>query len=189
MKETNYIISGDLVIPRVTHILNAMGIVDTSWYTEESANRGTDIHLLTMFIDDDLINSNEVDEGLRGYLKAYEKFKKENKTKVIESETEVIYRNIYGGHIDRVMEINGNKYIIDIKTGQFVNWHGIQLAAYGLAYDPELNRAILQLRANGRYTFKTSYKGESLSNDFWIDSWVNILKRYYKETENKELKL
>ena len=63
------------------------------------------------------------------------------------------------------------------------------MAAYGLAYDPELNRAILQLRANGRYTFKTSYKGESLSSDFWIDSWKNILMRYYKEVKKEDIEV
>ena len=52
----------------------------------------------------------------------------------------------YAGTIDLVCEIDGELYIVDLKTSQYV-WpeHEIQISAYKHAYDKGAKLAILQL--------------------------------------------
>ena len=172
--------AGDL--PRVTHILQEVGIIDTMWYNKEGADRGTDIHLLTEMIDEGLMSYTDIiGNNYEGWLTAYYQFKTDNRIEIKEIEHTVKYGGNYPyqGHLDRVMLINGEMYIVDIKTGQVVNWNGIQLAAYGMAYNPRIKRAVLKLRKDGTYKFKTKIKVD-LSSDYWLRKWTGILKDYYQ---------
>lgn len=176
---------GDL--PRVTHIIEACGLINTAFYTEAGANRGTDIHLLTQLIDEGLLKYNDVvNNEYEGWLSAYFNFLNENEVIIKEIEKTVIYKGQYPykGHIDRIAIVNGEKYIIDIKTGQIIKWHGIQLAGYGLAYDVEVKRAILKLEKNGKYRFKTKIKYD-LNSPKWGYDWWGCLQGYYKIWEAK----
>ena len=171
---------GDL--PRVTHILQEVGIIDTRWYNKEGANRGTDIHLMTEMIDEGIMDYLDViDSEYEGWLNAYYAFETDNKIEIKEIELPVKYEGNYPyqGHLDRIMLINGEEYIVDIKTGQIVNWNGIQLAAYGMAYNPKIKRAVLKLSKDGTYKFKTKIKVD-LSSDYWLREWTGILKDYYR---------
>ncbi len=180
MKNQDNETRGDL--PRVTHILQEVGIIDTRWYTKKSAGRGSDIHLLTEMIDDGLLLYTDIiGNEFEGWLTGYFKFKAENEVIIKETEKLVIYKGEYPyqGHVDRIATINGEDYIIDIKTGAIVEWNGLQLAAYGMAYNPDMKRAILKLDKNGNYRFKTKYK-KDFDNRAWIEDWIWHLKKYYQ---------
>ena len=175
-------------LPRVTEILEIMGVIDTRFYTKKGADRGTDIHLLTELIDEGLleyvdIQGNQYQDWLEGYFR----FKNENEVVIEEIEREVIFEGEYAykGHIDRIMVVNGERFIVDIKTGQVQKWNGLQLAAYGMAYNPDMSRAVLKLEKNGNYKFKTKISRD-LSSEYWLREWSRILKEYYSKYYRKE---
>jgi len=171
-------------LPRVTDIIKEMGYMKSfNFYTAGSASRGTDIHILTTVIDSGLIKREDLrDNPYATWLNAYIDFLCDNQVVIIETEKEVIDKDgLYVGHLDRVMVVNGVKTIIDIKTGGVESWCGLQLAAYGYAYDIGLNRAILQLRKDGKYRYITKLSKQELSGDYWIIMWKKILNDFYNK--------
>jgi len=172
------------MIPRVTEIIKKMGYMkNLNFYTAGSASRGTDIHILTTVIDSGLIKREDLrDNPYATWLNAYIDFLCDNQVVIIETEKEVIDKDgLYVGHLDRVMVVNGVKTIIDIKTGGVESWCGLQLAAYGYAYDIGLNRAILQLRKDGKYRYITKLSKQELSGDYWVIMWRKVLNDYYNK--------
>ena len=78
-----------------------------------------------------------------------------------------------------VIQLNNMYYILDIKTGKAAQWHGYQLAGYGLAYNEKYKRAILELRSNGTYKLVKSVNSRDFSDNYWIIEWKQLLRRYY----------
>ena len=172
-----------MTYPRVTYILQATGVIDTRWYNEAGRNRGTDIHLLTTYIDDGLIKEEDIaDSEYKDYLQAYFDFLHDNKIEVIETEKEVKKdgEHPYVGHLDRIYKVNGIWYLADIKTGQIQKWNGIQLTAYANAYGKVVQKAILKLQKNGKYKFITGIDGVKLTDPSWGLEWHKILWKYYE---------
>jgi len=184
MKE-NTNIPGIRVFKKLSERVKAkMGYMkNLNFYTAGSASRGTDIHILTTVIDSGLIKREDLrDNPYATWLNAYIDFLCDNQVVIIETEKEVIDKDgLYVGHLDRVMVVNGVKTIIDIKTGGVESWCGLQLAAYGYAYDIGLNRAILQLRKDGKYRYITKLSKQELSGDYWVIMWRKVLNDYYNK--------
>lgn len=99
----------------------------TKWYIKstpeqieqrklETASQGTEIHTQAHQGKEDRLN------GLLETIGA----------KTIASEVVVVSKNGWAGQADRIIEINGKKYVIDLKSGKFGNV-AYQLAAYSLA--------------------------------------------------------
>ena len=184
---------GDNVPPRVTEILQAMGEIDTRWFPKGAAERGSDVHLMTQLIDGELLTREDIEGSeYRNYLLAYYKFLDDWKPEMIEAELEVEYQNelSYIGHVDRIIELKGERYIIDYKTGGVNESHGLQLAAYRLAYrsqtDINLPVLILQLTKEGKYRLRNKLKYPLMDLHYEI-RWVEILRNYYREVKRIEL--
>lgn len=152
-------------IPSVTQILKNAGIIDSTFYTEESRLRGTAVHLATQYLDEGNLDWSSLDETLIPYVQAYKKFKDESgfSPDLIE---ERIYRKAthdrpicldYAGTLDRagtfvILDHDSDYGIVDIKTGSVPEWAGIQLAAYALGLLPKTPRRFaLLLKKNGKY--------------------------------------
>jgi len=127
---------------------------------EEAGTRGKDVHrLVDEFIDGRL---KKVRREIAGYIKAYQKFKKDIPHRVIVSE-KIVYSKKYGyaGTLDRILKFaSGELVLVDIKTGKYVYEEaGIQLSAYfnGLVEmyptkkRPE-KQMVLQLKPDGTYS-------------------------------------
>ena len=56
----------------------------------------------------------------------------------------------YAGKYDLMVEIQGKRVLIDIKTGAKAKWHPVQLAAYAMQSKPH-SAMDLYLKANGKY--------------------------------------
>lgn len=139
----------------VTSILKMAGLIDTRFYNEESALRGTVIHALTELEDRGI--QTQTEKHISGYLDAYRAFLRETGCSISSSEC-VVYHKEYGfaGRLDRCAQmtnLQGEPVIIDIKTGVPCRYWPIQLAGYALALEqnPWPKRYALQLQSNGKY--------------------------------------
>lgn len=102
------------------------------------ANLGTALHSITEQVD--LGNSPAILPGLQADVKAYVAELKRCNVKILKDYIESVVINDtleYAGTLDRVVEINGVKYIADLKTGTDLSYSwrsiSIQLNAYASA--------------------------------------------------------
>ena len=113
-----------------------------------------------------------------GYISAYRRFLRDTSVKIRDIEKIVVHHPFkYAGTIDRIVLLNNEKSIIDIKTGQVQDWHGIQLAAYNLALgngDPRLYG--LYLRKTGKYYLK------EYSAKYYAEIFLTALEAYRWKT-------
>ena len=160
---------GGTIYPSVTTILQDVGLVDITYFTEESAMRGTYVHDCLKLLDENVpLVMMDIGEDIEGYINAYLKFKKENDYKIIESETHHINETMrFAGTPDRVCTLNGKDAIIDIKTGAKCDWHCIQLSGYKLLVnDAKLLLYGLYLKDTGIYRLEP-YKDADYRNVFY----------------------
>lgn len=152
-------------IPSVTQILRDVGIIDTSapWYTEEARDLGSRVAIATHWHDWSVLDGDNPDfaklERLAPdalpYVKAWCDFLNQTHTRVIKSEVAVSNRVLrYAGTYDRLIDMNGKTYLIDIKTGRKENWHGLQTAAYAGALQGYMLRGAVYLSADGKWKFE-----------------------------------
>lgn len=136
----------------ITQILSQAGIIDSTWYTEESAQLGTRIHRLTEFMDTNDLNLETISVTARPYLNAYKEFKNTSGVKIHKIEYQC-YSSIYriAGTVDRVVNFQGHPAIIDLKTGLKSKWHSLQTAGYALILGADYERYNLYLSKTGTY--------------------------------------
>lgn len=147
---------GDRVgVPSVTTILADVGLIDTTWFTEQALIRGTYVHEATALDDVGDLDDATVDDQLAGYVEAWRAFRRETDMEILSIEQRVASPAFtYAGTLDRRIVFHGFEWVIDIKTGGPLRWHALQVAAYaGALRRPSLKRATVHLRDNGRYSF------------------------------------
>ena len=98
-----------------TQVGSLSGLVDTTYFKPEYAERGTFVHVATEYFDrhDVELNEDELDPGIQPYLEAYKKFVADYKPK---------WEGIEEGY--------GVKVVVDIKSGSYAPYHALQLACY-----------------------------------------------------------
>lgn len=142
-------------VPSVTQVLKDVGLIDTSWFTEEARLRGTYVHLATQYLDEGDLADESVNPLYRGYVQAYQRFLDTALPAWDRIEHRVCDPVLgYAGTFDRVGVLQGRRWLVDIKTGEF-STAGLQTAAYRRCL-PEpygVRRAALQLRADGTFGF------------------------------------
>jgi hypothetical protein len=120
--------------PGVTEILGGCGIIDDTWYTEQSAIRGTHIHKACQYIDEGCLDRDTVDPLYLPYLMAYEKFLDECRPSWDLVEFKVFHKELgYCGTLDRWGSMFGFDVLIDLKSGTPQKWVGCQLFSYDQA--------------------------------------------------------
>jgi hypothetical protein len=147
---------------------------------------GTAVHEATEAIDrGDLEFDDFEGEEIFPYLEAYEAFKEDTGIIYTGIEVQVIHKHLgYAGTLDRIGEIKGEKYLIDIKTGAGKSfWHGLQLAAYDGCLDGNHRRRILFLNKNGKYSFVDGWKNIKFSSPMWTDYWISIATKHMYDRE------
>lgn len=152
-----------LVLPHITGMLDRTGWVDDRWYTEESCERGHQVHRLTADYDlgaiDDL---DRVVDKYRAYLLAYA-----DAMRVIPHEWDAIEEPLvhstyrFGGRCDRRGRIYTAKGVCEVKSGLVDKAHPVQTALQAIlvaplfGLPPELvDRFCLYLKPTGRWTLE-----------------------------------
>ena len=100
--ETHTYRKGETVLPSVTQILKDVGLIDTTFFAPEHAERGTRIHEATVFWDETGMDDDTLPEEWAGYLSAWKKFREE--TGFIPSHIEQAFCSDqgYAGTVDRI---------------------------------------------------------------------------------------
>lgn len=128
-------------LSRVTQILSATGLYDFQYADEEAKERGSRVHLATHFFDEGDLDWRSVDEADEPFIRGWQEFRRDTQfvPDLIEHPVEnTLYQ--YRGTLDRLGTVKGRplQVLIDLKTsnsGQISKNVGLQLAAYGFAYD------------------------------------------------------
>lgn len=152
--ETHTYTFNGCVVPSVTQILKSTGFIDTTFYKNDAAERGTYIHSVLEAIDKNPTKTVEYVPDVNGYVEAWERFKRESGITFLEIEQKVFSSKFqYAGTIDRIGNLGGQITIIDIKTGAFQHWHSLQTAAYELLADrnEDVLRACVYLEKSGKF--------------------------------------
>lgn len=141
----------------VTTALKEAGLVNSDYYTADSAARGTAIHQAIHDMDEGrLSNIDDCDADLRPYVRAYRLFCAWAQPTWCYIEHPVHDAVLgYAGRLDRAgtFGVNGMTCVLDVKTGGVQSWAALQLAAYRrcLPAPHTWNRLVLQLKADGTY--------------------------------------
>lgn len=113
------------------------------------------MHFACQLHDEDDLDESSIEDDVAPYLAAYRRFLAETRASVIANERRVfdpIYR--YAGTLDRVMAIDGARWLVDLKTSIATPIiTGPQTAGYlrALADPTVTRRAALRLRPDGTY--------------------------------------
>lgn len=171
-------------LPSVTTILQEMGEIDRTYYTEDGAERGKAVHEAISLNEKEVLEPKYFqDSEIWPYIEAFTLFKIDTGWRTIKSEIIVASPPLYAGTLDLVgaMRADEKKWIIDIKTGSLAKWHGLQLAAYCNAYSLSIDkRGVLLLKNNGKYSLVTEYPPVGKFTDKkWLSYWEAILQHYH----------
>lgn len=182
-------------LPSVTGILRAAGLVDEQWFTDESRDRGSAVHLAIQYLDEDALDEESLDERVKPYVNAYRKFKTDtgfeplpiidqvNDAEVIAEARRFQPKYGYAGTIDRIgIFRNGRKVILEIKTGAAHPTHRLQLAAYQAMLDKpgEYIRLVLRLEKDGTYIVN-EFSLTEYPQDFQVFASCLQVVRFKKE--------
>jgi hypothetical protein len=148
---------GGVRVPGVTSVL--WPLVDFSRVPPDvlaaKADLGRRVHLAAQLHDEDDLDEASVEADVAPYLEAYRRFLAETRATVVENECRVfdpLYR--YAGTLDRVMAIDGECWLVDLKTSIATPiTTGPQTSAYlrALSNPAVTRRAALRLRPDGTY--------------------------------------
>ena len=170
-------------LPSVTQILQAAGIIDTQWFTDEARDRGTAVHAACEYYDQGELDESSVDPAIAGYLDAYKSWQALNGRDCTWIERSVSdQRKLYAGTPDRILTTQP-RAVVDIKTGQPQDWHRLQLAAYvNCLHDPfSYQRIGLYLRSDGEFSV-VKYELKNYTNDLAV--FMAAVKIYYWKKGN-----
>ena len=171
---------GDVSLPSVTTILKAEGFYDPRVFAEGAANRGTLVHLITQQVDEGAKRLEDFNlSPLYAYALAWDKFKIDTGAEILDSEI-IVGGTIQGcaGTVDRVAMIQGQEYVLDIKSGVPMPWHAIQLAGYKYLLNEPLRRMCVYLKDTGKY------RADECKNRYDETVWKAALISYRWKKEN-----
>ncbi len=147
------------VVPSVTQVLAPLSQfegIDTTVLARKAA-LGRAVHEACWYDDDGDLDDASVSDEVRGYLNAYRAFILDSGSTILSAEMQVAEPVMqYAGTLDRVMEIDGVQWLVDLKTSITTpRTAGPQTAAYlrALGDNSVTRRAALRLRPDGTYRF------------------------------------
>lgn len=144
----------DRELPSVTSVLKGQGLIDDRWFTDEARQRGDYVHLACRLLDDDELANESLSPAILPYVAAYQSF-----LSVVRPMWTYIEHRVcdavlgYAGTLDRAGLVQGERTLVDIKTGGLYPSVGPQTAAYRrcLPNSHTWKRAALQLRDDGTF--------------------------------------
>lgn len=146
-------------LPHVTGMLEAAGKIDTTWFTEESSERGTIVHRLTADYDLGAIEDPASVQSIhKAYFLGHVAAMKILRPEILAVEEPVVHpRYRYGTRPDRVVKVDQALAVLEIKAAQVQDSHQLQTALQAIALEHEYDleaerwkRFALYLKPNGR---------------------------------------
>lgn len=180
----------DAPVPGVNEILRSTGLVNMDYFTEEGAARGKRRHALVEAYDEDRVDWSGVEAEDSYILVGYQEFLDDTGF-VVRANELPLYHSVlqYAGTLDKMGELGGKTYVLDVKTGSSLgSWAKIQVAMYALAYahtfQTEVPRGgILHLRP----AKKKQYSWKPITEPYILDSAFSIIETYHWQQGNKKV--
>lgn len=133
LEDTHTYLLDGVILPSVSEIMTPLSKEYYKEVNEEilkmACDRGSAIHKATENID--LNREYEIEDKWKDYVFQYKKFKALKKPKIINVEQQLT-NGEYCGTIDRIIDVDGIKWLVDIKTSRKINDKlvSVQLGAY-----------------------------------------------------------
>lgn len=144
-------------VPSVTQVLAEAGLVDWTYCSEWARERGSLVHKAIALELAGGLDWSSVDETFHPYISAELQAIADLGAEVVASEMR-LYSPTYGsaGTLDRVLMVNGERWLWDTKTGPLVPAYALQTAAYAAMYEEMTGERIkrryaLRVNADGTY--------------------------------------
>lgn len=143
--------------PNISLMLERDGQTDSTWMTPASRARGSAVHKLTADYDLGAIVVDDAPEMYRAFLAAHAKAVGIMRPEWLTIEIPRLHRMYrFGGRPDRSMVYAGQIAVLEVKTGEKLKAHGVQLALHAILEAEYVNlpaeaiaRFVLYLRADG----------------------------------------
>lgn len=131
---------------------------------ERKRQLGTAVHLACELDDDGELEA--CDAVLLPYLQAWQKFRADTGAQVIANERRMVHLSLrYAGTIDRLAVIDGERWLLDIKTSAGPHpSYGVQLAGYAELLAANDGPGTVQRRASVHLFNDASYKLAEFKN-------------------------
>jgi hypothetical protein len=164
------------VLPHITGMLEAAGLIDDTWYTEESCERGQCVHSLTADYDLGALNPAGCVSCYRPYLLAHVGAMKVLRPKWRAVEEPMIHPVLrFGGRPDRVGLVTQLQAVLEVKSGAPDDSHCIQtalqaiLASYKHPLPPaSWARYALYLKDSGKYKLERHTRRQDFDKAYEI---------------------
>lgn len=139
-------------VPSVTQVLSL--VTERQWFTEDSAWRGSAVHLACEYDDRGELDESTVEPEHLGYLMAWRRFRSDSGFEPHAIEHQVYGKHGYAGTIDRIGTVPSGRLLIDLKTGTPSPATALQTAAYLACLESPLayGRVAVRLFPDGQYT-------------------------------------
>ena len=129
-EDHTYWLSG-LRLESVTEILEGSRIADYRFSNEEAMTRGSFVHTATEFIDRGSLDWSALDDTLRPYCEAYQRFIEDKRPEILLSEKAMYHPTLlFAGTPDRVMRMDDSIILPDLKSGAPSRATAVQVSAY-----------------------------------------------------------
>lgn len=146
--------SEGVYVPSVTRILMDEGLVDDTWFTEESRNRGSAVHVFIkhkcLIEKGAFVGCAMLSPEWKSYYDGYLQFEEDCnwKPQIIEGPMAC---EKFAGTPDQIGLLNNETAVLDIKTGQPQRVTGLQLQGYEDLLGRPAKRYALHLSSTGKY--------------------------------------
>lgn len=165
------------IIPSVTTILSRMGFINHDWFTDEAEKRGTLVHRGIHCHEQGLLN--ECPEEFKGYLEAWEKFKRDTDFEVEKTEVQMCSRTYrFAGTAD-VFGRFRRAAVLDLKTGEKKAWWPLQVAGYSILAAEVEGDAFFRSRFSLRLHEDGTYHLDEYKDRADRQAFLNILGAYH----------
>lgn len=162
------------VVPSVTQVLKASGIIDYSMIPQDvlqhKAALGTAVHKACELFDLDDLDESSLTEEVSLYLESYKRWLDHTGFQSASIERRVYHSSYqFAGTLDRTgIFPDGRRGLVDFKTGIILPGHKIQLAAYTMTQkDPfGFSRFTLQLQSDGSIAKEQGHHADTLIEHF-----------------------
>lgn len=145
-------------VPSVTQVLAGAGLVDWTYCNDYARERGSLVHKAVAIELRGGLDWSSVPEEFHPYISAELQAIEDLGAEVVDSER-LLVSKLHGcaGTLDRVVRVNGDLWLWDLKTGPVVPAYALQTAAYADMYQEETAQRIKRrygLRANSDGTYE-----------------------------------
>lgn len=174
LEEEHIYLYDGVIVPSVSAIMQPLSQHYYKEINQEilkmACDRGSAVHLATEMIDSN--QEYEIKDTWAGYVLNYKKFLAIKQPKIIDIELRLGNED-YAGTLDRIYEIDGETWLVDIKTSAKINDKlvSVQLAGYKKLLDKKVDKyGVLHLT-------KTGYKLVEIEpNEKIFNSLLDIYK-------------